>query len=404
MKYMSIYYKSTRGVTLIELMLAVAISMILLLGVGSVYFNSKRTYLVQEDFAHLQENARVAMHFMIKDIRMAGYLGCAWNNNLDYEDFLTDSNAVDDAAMGNFLVGLEGMEATNSGPGDNVNLAGPPTAGWDRALPSYITNAPLVGSDIMIVRYADGDGVKLAINNNAANFWIDDLGNPAISNIGGFNCHDATGVCEGDILLATDCEKSRLFQVTGGMTADGNGIKLTHAAGGGGISPGNTPSSWGGASGKYPEFEVGDSSLFRAASYAYYLANNANGVPSLFRQELRPGSTPQELITGVENMQILYGIDTDKTDASQKGDGIANRYATANLVNVATDNVVSARISLLLRTDNEMKTKTTAAPAAKNYLLAGTTAATATTLVSPADRRLRKVFTSTVKIRNKGLQ
>lgn len=402
-------HNKTRGITLIELLIAMVISLVLLLGVGTIYFNSKRTYLVQEEFAHMQESARIAMRFMIEDIRMAGYIGCAWNNNLDYENFL-NGNATDKDDMGNFLVGLEGMEASTTGPGDPIDLAAPPAPAWDRALPVFISapaapaSGPLADSDILIVRYADGNGVELSVNNNAANFWLDDLGDPTLTTTGGITCHDASGVCEGDILLATDCEKSRLFQVTPGMTADGKGIKLVHAGAGGVTPPGNSQTSWGGGSGKYPEFEAGDSSLFRAASYAYYVANNTDGVPALFREELRPNSTREELIEGVENMQVLYGIDTDKPDATQTGDGIANRYATADLVTVATDNVVSARISLLLATSNAINTKSQAAAVARTYTLAGMTAATGTTVTAPADSRLRKVFTTTVKIRNKGLQ
>ena len=395
-------HNKTRGITLIELLIAMVISLVLLLGVGTIYFNSKRTYLVQEEFAHMQESARIAMRFMIEDIRMAGYIGCAWNNNLDYDNFLTG----DDPDTGNFLVGLEGMEATNTGPGDPIDLAAPNAAAWNRALPAFISNpaapasGPLPDSDILIVRYADGNGVKMAVNNNAANLWLDDLGDNSLVGPAGSECHPLTGICEGDILLATDCEKSRLFQATG-LQGDPKGVKIVHAAAG---TPGNTPSSWGGASGQYPEFEVGDSSIFRAASYSYYVANNADGVPSLFREELRPNSTREELIEGVENMQILYGIDTDKPDATQTGDGIANRYATADLVTVATDNVVSARISLLLATSNAINTKSQAAAVARTYTLAGMTAATGTTVTAPADSRLRKVFTTTVKIRNKGLQ
>jgi len=116
-----------------------------------------------------------------------------------------------------------------------------------------------------------------------------------------------------------------------------------------------------------------------------------------------------ELITGVENMQILYGVDAEKilTDTNilnDRGDGIANAYVTADAVVLENENVVSARFSLLLRTVNEVSTKSTAAPVTQNYLLAGINAADGTTITSPADRRIRKVFTTTVKLRNKGLQ
>jgi type IV pilus assembly protein PilW len=399
---MLINHNTLRGITLVELLVAVAISSILMLGVGSVYFSSKRSYLVQEEFAHMQESARIAMHYLVDDIRKAGYVGCAWNNNLDYENYLNNAGTAAGSDMGNFLVGLEGAEATNSGPGSLVNLGGAPAAGYvGRAVPNYITLAPLNGSDIVIVRYAQGGGIKLAINNNAGNVWIDDLGDPTLTTLAGTKCHPASGVCEGDILLVSDCQKSRLFQATT-LQATPQGIQLTHAATG---TPGNGQVNWGGASGKYPIFEVGDSSITHAASYAYYVANNPDGEPSLFRQQLHAASTPEELIEGVENMQVLYGIDTDKTTADDPDfDGVANQYVTADAVNTNIDNVVSARISLLLRTNHEINTKSTAAPTAKTFFLGGATAATATSVTSPADRRLRKVFTSTVKLRNKGLR
>ena len=65
----------SRGVTLIELMIAMVISTIVLLGVGTVYSSSKRSYKVQEEMARLQENARYAFNVMSRDIRGAGFIG-----------------------------------------------------------------------------------------------------------------------------------------------------------------------------------------------------------------------------------------------------------------------------------------------------------------------------------------
>ena len=60
-----------RGVTLVELMIAMAISLIVLLGVISVYITSKRSYVVQEEFARMQENANFAFQYLTQDIRQA---------------------------------------------------------------------------------------------------------------------------------------------------------------------------------------------------------------------------------------------------------------------------------------------------------------------------------------------
>ncbi len=89
-------------------------------------------------------------------------------------------------------------------------------------------------------------------------------------------------------------------------------------------------------------------------------------------------------------MQVFYGEDTDS-------DGVANRYVTADVINapcVAATNpgcwlsVTSVKISLLLRTFDD---NITLAPQTYDYNGATVTA---------ADGRLRRVFTTTVSLRN----
>lgn len=391
--------KNVQGVTLIELMLALVISSILLLGVGTIYSSSKRGYVVQEEFAKLQENARIAMNFLVKDIRMAGFIGCAWNNQLDYENFLrTTGNASNDNFLGNFRIGMEGFEATNTGPGNSVDLDNY-ASGWTTALPPVIAaQNPHRGSDVIIIRRARDNGITMSNNKDAANFRISDQGvdatNPPT------NCHSPSEICAGDVLLITDCQKSRLFQATD-VQNSADEILIVHAAVG---TPGNAPAyvTWGEAADTNNFFSVADSELFKATAYAYYISTGASGEPSLFRLNATPGSTPEELVEGVENMQVLFGIDTDKADAADtEFDGVANRYVTAENASFNNDNVVSARISLLLRTN---AVKQSGVTPANPFKLGGTTNATSTRVTrTVADTRVRKVFTTTIKIRNKGL-
>ncbi len=87
-----------------------------------------------------------------------------------------------------------------------------------------------------------------------------------------------------------------------------------------------------------------------------------------------------QLVEGVENMQVLYGVDTD-------GNGTANYYAQATGLPMAQ--VVSLRVSLLLRT---IENNVTSAPIAYRF----------NNETAPApDRRLRRVFTSTFALRNR---
>ncbi|NGZ28699.1 MAG: hypothetical protein G8345_17625, partial [Magnetococcales bacterium] len=99
----------------------------------------------------------------------------------------------------------------------------------------------------------------------------------------------------------------------------------------------------------------------------------------------------EELVEGVENMQILLGEDTDQ-------DGAANRYVDGNYAGINLDNMVSVRICLLLRTDQNVTTSTIGG----SHILCGSTAATGITITPVADKRIRYSFATTIKLRNKG--
>jgi type IV pilus assembly protein PilW len=102
---------------------------------------------------------------------------------------------------------------------------------------------------------------------------------------------------------------------------------------------------------------------------------------------LVPGTTcnSMPLVPGVENMQILFGEDTDIP-----ADQSANRIVTAG--NVASmDSVVSVRISLLLRTAAGINVVVDT----KTYSMSGT-------IVGPYnDTRMRRVFTTVINLRNR---
>ena len=64
-----------RGLSLVELMVAMVISLVLLAGVMQIYLYSKKNYLIQDSLARLQENGRYAMDLLSRDLRLAGYFG-----------------------------------------------------------------------------------------------------------------------------------------------------------------------------------------------------------------------------------------------------------------------------------------------------------------------------------------
>jgi prepilin-type N-terminal cleavage/methylation domain-containing protein len=73
--------KQSRGVTLIELLIAMVISAILIAGIYRVFIRQQKTYATQEQVADMQQNARVAINRMMREIRMAGFGGKNENTN-----------------------------------------------------------------------------------------------------------------------------------------------------------------------------------------------------------------------------------------------------------------------------------------------------------------------------------
>lgn len=69
------------GFTLIEMMIAMAISLLVLSGVYEVFTSQQKAYSTQNRVAEMQQNARVAMDIMTREIKMAGYIAESWDEN-----------------------------------------------------------------------------------------------------------------------------------------------------------------------------------------------------------------------------------------------------------------------------------------------------------------------------------
>ena len=68
--------QSQKGLSLIELMIAITLSIFITAAMISLFVNSKQNYRLNENMSRLQENARFAMAFLARDIRMADYRTC----------------------------------------------------------------------------------------------------------------------------------------------------------------------------------------------------------------------------------------------------------------------------------------------------------------------------------------
>ncbi len=333
-----------KGISLVEIMVSLVAGLILTAGVIQIFAANQQTYRVAEATSRFQENARFAMELLARNLRMAGYQGCAGSAR-------TIVNTLNDttAFLYDFNTAVEGLEASG-------------TTSWHATPDNSISN-PLPGRDILTIRGVFGNDVPII--GQPSN--TDDCTNAA-AHTANLKVADSAGFSDGDIVIAGNCVKASIFQITNVNASTATVVHNT----GGSISPGNATKNLGAC-------YAGNGALAKITTRTFYIRNNPAGTPSLYQKDNT--SAAEELIEGVEDMQILYGIDTDN-------DGSANQFVPANNVSDWSQ-VASLRVSLLLQsvTDN-----ITSAP--QSYSFNGAT-------ITPADRRLRKVYTATFGIRNR---
>lgn len=367
-----------RGFSLVELMVAMVIGLILSAGVISVYLTSKKSYSVDTGLAQVQENGRFALSFMEPLVRMGGYMGCT---RATPKNHLMNSPTVDF----DFSKPVQGYDANNTDVGGSYTVPSTltvdtNTSDWTPNLPTQISGAlaglALKGNDILVLHEAAG--LQLPVQPD-----------------GGGNYQQSAGVflpqgseslvSQGQIAMISDCTQASLFQISN-ITNTGSAARMDHANTA--MTPGNNGPVWDETYGK-------GSTLSIAQTYVFFIGLSGvdNSSPALYEVSYNTSGTgtafgaPQELVPDIENMQILYGVDTS-------GDKIPDQFVSAAVVDSNNDwnSVVAVRIALISRSDD---LSTDANPAsAPSFNLNNVTVTT------PIDRRIRKVFVQTIALRN----
>ncbi|MGD8940279.1 MAG: prepilin-type N-terminal cleavage/methylation domain-containing protein, partial [Gammaproteobacteria bacterium] len=69
--------KKQSGMTLIEIMIALTLGLVLTGGVIQLFLTSKQTFRMNQAMSAVQESGRFALDNISRDLRMAGFQGCA---------------------------------------------------------------------------------------------------------------------------------------------------------------------------------------------------------------------------------------------------------------------------------------------------------------------------------------
>lgn len=357
-----------RGVTLVELMIALLLGLLLTAGIIQVFVGNRTTYAYNDGLSRIQENGRFALEFMAHSTRMAGYTGC-----LSDVPMFNNLNGADTFAF-SLDVAVEGFNANGTGPDITfqaaaVNPAPSTNAGdWSPALPAELTGRVLPGSDVLVVRNVSPEANSLVFPfSDSAQVFVE----------------QPHGFAQGQILVTTDCQKASVFQATN-VRDTGFGVNLVHSQSGQ-FTPGNSTPVWG------SDQEYGEGAEVAAAeTVAFYIGRSeVTGAPALFQLRLgrasdnTAGFFAEELVDNVETMQVRYGEDTT-------GNSAVDTWQRADQV-LEWSEVRSVEISLLVRAPDEYGTDIDTAAYNLNR-----------SIYAPVDdRRLRQVFSTTVGIRNR---
>jgi type IV pilus assembly protein PilW len=338
-----------RGISMVEILVALLLSMMLTLIVSQVYLGNKQSYRLQEAQSRLQENGRFVLELLAKDIRRAGNMGCPSVKKTP----VVIANPTPTISSATSLMGYNANSSISSYPVIDSSYS---AANWSPAAPDGL-NA-IAGTDMFTIQFAEPCGGRL--QTKVAGMQ----GSPMLTLQSTNTCSVQAG---SDELVLSDCGQVEVFRAD---TATNTVITLTSTTN-------NTADHF-----TYTHDVDAEVMLFH--SHTYFL-RMFNTEPTLYRRdntEISP--TAQPIMEGVENMQVLYGVDVNPVDGSVDG------YYRADQIDANTwwANVIAVRIDLVLRSSGvDGANLTTSTTQACNG-------------VTVTDRRLRRCYSFTINLRN----
>lgn len=328
-------YRSQCGFTLVELMVAIVLALVVSAAVTAVFVSSKKAYVTQDKLARVQENGRFAMHYLMQDVRMAKHMGCLKSVvNVVRVDLQSTPN--------DFVVGSHtGVDAVGLDP--KIKSTDPfaiPIEGID----NYVSSSTWAPSNMSVSALALNPAPRISTGNYSTDMLIIRRSatlarvDAAMTTVSApVKVDSVDRLRKNQIVMVANCDRGDVFQISDidpttktvqhGTTGDTNFV------------PGNWTAEFAKNYGDNDGAEI-----LQILTHIYYVANNPNGVPSLYRWE---NGIATELIEGIESLQVLYGIRSSPTSKQPV------RYMPAASVAPNWGSVVSVKIGILTRTSGQ---------------------------------------------------
>ncbi len=288
-----------RGMTLVELMVALLLGLVVTGVVVSVFLASRSSFKTNMAIGEVQDGSRIAFELLARDARQAGLTGCG--NGTSVSNVLKNGTGNGGTAWwADWNNAVRGYEKNADDPAVTEGNA---TANRDASTDSV----QLIGID----------GAGLSIQSATANSLT--LWSPASDWSNG----DALVICDPDhaavVQLGSGAGTTSLGWVATGSNPGNCTTNLGFP-----VTPPNPPSTTSCSADPYT-FSV-NAMVSRLNAVDWYVGVNPTGGRSLYRQTLTNSggslaSTSQEIVRNVSDMQILYHENgkTDYVDANDIG-------------------------------------------------------------------------------------
>ena len=378
------------GFGLVELLIAMTLGLVLSAGIIQVFLANRQAQRVEQSVARMQENGRIALELITKDLRLAGFVGCGAFIPATNRTFTNHVAAM--AGAGNTFDGVEGVNASSAFLSNSVRGFSFNNNAWTPALGQGVTaaavNGARDGSDVLSIYFGEFTGAVIQGSvANAANITVE---RRVMQN----SCFT-----RGQVVMISDCKDADVIAVTNDPDCNNPNITLEHGAGL------NTENFLGtaGERNTYSSVGIDPNSAARPRvmafrNFAYFIRNtgrlNVDGSPvmALFRWD---GAQAVELVEGIEFLRVEFGHKI--TDASNSN----IRYVPPSNMNAADwGRVTSVRVGVLVqgfdavRDVNDMN----------NYLVADQqipAVAVPGGVQHAGGRTLRQAYTTTIEVRNR---
>ncbi|WP_347986330.1 PilW family protein [Methylomonas sp. AM2-LC] len=396
------------GMTLLELLISMSIGLIILAGLGYSYLAARNTFREQDALSRMQEGARLAFDVVSKDIHMAGFTGCSStlstanspaNAAAEWYQYFDNNTNTSNLTKTYFLTGYE-----NS---NEATIAFNSTSNYKSTFPAdanFKTNvAGVTGfvsqGDVLLVKHVDPSQQYIVTTGAPANPLVLNTTNNFKNGqiLIGANCFSGTAGIEifKDSCTTSTCTGNKLaYTSTNALaTTVTNSVVYPLSANVYFICRPKT-----------------DPTLTWTTPTGYACTNNTD--PALYRVSLAADGTlsTQELVEGVQDMQLSYlviksGDTTFTPQCYANASDITNNTVKCNGTSITTDwnSILGVRISLLMVSrSTEANITTEAQPFQLDTNGDGVINTSDTPLekVTPTDNQLRKVFTTTVMVKN----